>query len=232
MKFPIYHILLSFFLIITGALTTGSIYFTGRNISHALHENYTVNTTLADIDAIADNYAPPNRIYSYRETVELRQNLMNQLKVNSRSLALHWALLKNYANAPDFNGGNLVIALQYAGYIYSINGYIGCLAYEYVYNKRKQPDMAEEWYNKSLNIKLPQNMYWQEIKYTNTPQFNVEVMGNFNNWKLQNMYQTLSGIYSRKVMVPKCERCIYKCIVDNVRKTDPSKTTELTKNSY
>ena len=39
--------------------------------------------------------------------------------------------------------------------------------------------------------------------------------GNFNNWKIQNMYEEGAGYFKRKVMVPVCEGCQYKLIVNN-----------------
>lgn len=197
-----------------------------KNIILNNKDYITIPVTLADIDVVADTYAPLNQIYSSKEIINLRKNLIFQLKANPRDLAIYWALLKNYANTPDFNGGNGVIALQFAGYIFSINEYIGCLAYEYAYNKRKQPEEAEEWYDRSLNITPPKNMHWEEIKYSNTVHFGIKVMGNFNNWKLQNMYETLSGSYCRKVMVPRCSHCVYKCVVDYKKITNPSKISE------
>jgi tetratricopeptide (TPR) repeat protein len=205
---------------------------TGHGYTDYRDNDNDLSLTLADVDAGADFYAPLNHIYSSREAANLRNNLISQLKTNPQAIAIHWALLRYYANAPDFMGGNMATALQYAAYIFSINQYIGCLAYEYAYSKRKQPDKAEDWYEKSLTSILPKDMYWQEIKYTNTAHFSIKVTGNFNNWKPQNMYETLSGNYARKVMVPKCEHCIYKCIVDYTNVTNPSQTSGLTTNIY
>src|ERR1035437_1896757 len=53
----------------------------------------TIPVTLADIDAVADTYAPLNQIYSSKETINLRKNLIFQLKANPRDLAIYWALL-------------------------------------------------------------------------------------------------------------------------------------------
>ncbi len=234
------YVFLSFILPVTGTLTcsnylaervrapTGSV----SRFDQQTPDNNTVPVTLAEVDAGADFYAPLNHIYSSKEAIALRDHLISQLKTDPQALAVYWALLRYYSNAPDFIGGNTAMALQYAAYIFSINQYLGCLAYEYAYSNRKQPGEAEAWYGKSLNTLLPKDMYWQEIKYNNTAQFGIKVTGNFNNWKLQNMYETAAGNYARKVMVPKCEHCIYKCVVDFTNVTNPSKTSDLTINSY
>ncbi|MDE3143231.1 MAG: hypothetical protein KGL19_03690 [Bacteroidota bacterium] len=187
-------------------------------------------TTFAEVDAAADYYASTKRLYNFKESNDLLGKLHLQLKNNTDNIALNWALMRFYASAPNFVGGNSAIALQYAGYIYSLNEYLGCLAFEYVYTKRKNFDDAEHWYRQSLSVALPKDMYWEEIVYNKTPHLGIKITGNFNNWTTQNMYSGYGGIYKRKVMVSKCETCIYKVIVDyNVK--NPSKEVIAT-NSY
>lgn len=186
-------------------------------------ENSTYNN-LAAIDANADIYASAKHAYSLREAVELRKNLYKQIENNPTSLPLYWAMMRFYAVAPNFVGGNAALALQFAGYISSQDQYIGCMAYEYVYTRIKDFTSAEYWYRKSLMVLPPKDMYWEEITYRNAVQFGVKITGNFNNWKLQNMYENSAGIYSRKVMIPKCENCVYKLIIDYKNIATPSKT--------
>lgn len=206
-------------------------YHGNANDSHSNYKSATLFTTFAAVDRAADQYASTKQIYNYQEAIQLRTSLHQQLEANSNNLALNWALMRFYASAPNFVGGSTSTALQFAGYIFSLNQYLGCLAFEYVYTKRKDPDSAEQWYKKSLNVPLARDMYWEEIAYNKTPQTSIKVTGNFNNWKTQNMYATLSGTFKRKVMVPKCESCIYKVIVDYNQISTPS-TKQLTGNFY
>lgn len=171
-------------------------------------------TTLADLDRMADTYFPACNVYNLTEVNKIRSVLERQVKLFPKNLVLHWALLKSYTNQPDFNSGNMNIALKYANYIFSINEYIGCIATEYVYNRSYQIEKAEEWYRRSLDRNLPANMDWQEIKYAGLVFANAKVAGNFNNWKLQNLYRSGDGTYSRRVMVAARSKCIYKCIID------------------
>ncbi|MDE3234650.1 MAG: hypothetical protein KGO81_01760 [Bacteroidota bacterium] len=182
------------------------------------------NITLQEVDAEADNLAPLNKVYTYKEAIELRENLHKQINNNPKDMGLYWALLRFYANAPNFVGGNSNMGLQVAGYIYGMNKYIGCLAYEYVYSRHYQFDLAAEWYKRSTLIPLARNMHWQEITYAKTVLTQVKVSGNFNNWKSQLMYQKDNGEYSRKIMIPTCENCNYKLILDDRKLTDPTKT--------
>ena len=184
----------------------------------------TTYNNLASIDASADIYAPSKHVYNYKEAVALRKDLFKQIESNPKSLPLYWALMRFYAAAPNFVGGNPIIALQYAGYISSQDEYIGCMAYEYVYTRVKDFASAENWYRKSLMILPPKDMHWEEITYRNSVQFGVKITGNFNNWKMQNMYENNAGIYSRKVLIPKCETCIYKLVIDYKDISNPTKT--------
>jgi len=186
--------------------------------------------TYAEADEAADEYASTKHIYTYQEAIELRKKLIAELIYNSKSVPLNWALMRFYASAPNFVGGSTTAALQYAGYIYSISPYLGCLAFEYVYTKRKNLETAESWYKNSLTIPLPNDMYWDEIVYTQTPHIGIKVTGNFNNWKSQNMYSGTGGVFKRKVMIHKCDNCIYKVIVDYNQRS-PSRN-EIIVNSF
>ena len=183
-------------------------------------ENYF--STFAEVDAAADQYASTKNIFGFQEENDLRKSLLKNLEADSHNIALNWALMRYYAAAPNFVGGSTSVALQYAGYVYSLNQYLGCLAFEYVYTKRKELEDAEFWYKQSLITQLPKDMYWEEIIYSKTSHTGIKVTGNFNNWKVQNMYSAIGGTYKRRVMVPKCETCIYKVIVDYSLK-DPTK---------
>ncbi len=193
-----------------------------KNEHKNFHAEIPVNT-FAEVDAAADQFASTKKIFSFQEETQLRKSLEKQLESNSHNIALNWALMRFYASAPNFAGGSTSLAIQYAGYIYSLNQYLGCLAFEYVYNKRKELDHAESWYRQSLAVPLPKDMYWEEIIYDKTPHQIIKVTGNFNNWKTQNMYMGSRGTtYKRRIMVPKCETCIYKVIVDYTLR-EPSK---------
>ena len=209
---------------ISGVLSITSIfnapYFDNNN-------NYDFsNATMAQVDAEADLYTPPNKVYTYDEAIKLRKHLDNLVNTNKKSIGLYWAMLRYYSGAADFVGGTSGSAFLYANYIYSLNPYIGCLAYEFAYSKLKDLTKAHEWYDRSLSISLPNSMIWEEIKYNNTVQSSIKVTGNFNNWKLQNMYETKGGTYNRKIMMPKCENCEYKILVDYRTIHPPSSTRE------
>src|ERR1019366_1375362 len=66
---------------------------------------------LANIDASADMYASTKTIYCYKEAVELRRTLYRQIENNPKSLPLQWAMMRFYAAAPAFVGGNSGLAL-------------------------------------------------------------------------------------------------------------------------
>ncbi len=213
-------------------LSFGYLPFSNNKVFEYNKNYHTENslTTFAEVDAAADNYASTKALYNFKESTELIKKLRLQLETNTSSIALNWALMRFYASAPNFVGGNNSLALQYAGYIYSLNEYLGCLAFEYVYSKRKNYEDAEHWYRQSLSVALPKDMYWEEIIYIKTSHLGIKVTGNFNNWKTQNMYSGNGSIFKRKVMVPKCETCVYKVIVD-YSLTNPTKE-EMTVNSY
>lgn len=240
MKFILHLIFISTFLMgnsvvnrfVLSELNTGNNYFSNNNVGNDKRNYHAENslTTFAEVDAAADIYASTKTLYNFKESTELIKNLHRQLETHTSNIALNWALMRFYASAPNFVGGSSVQALQFAGYIYSLNEYLGCLAFEYVYSKRKNYENAEHWYNQSLTVALPKDMFWDEIVYSKTPHLGIKVTGNFNNWKTQNMYSGNGGIYKRKVMVPKCETCVYKIIVDYTL-TNPTKE-KISGNSY
>jgi hypothetical protein len=180
--------------------------------------------SLSEVDAAADVYIPTNRIYTYNEAIAIRKSLQSQVEANPTSLSLNWALLRFYTCAPNFVGGNMNQALQFAGYLYNLNSYIGSLAYEYVYSRHKQAEKAETWYKRSTQLPLPKNMVWQDISYNNSVVFGIKVSGNFNNWKQQSMYENSYGVYTRRIMTPKCDNCQYKLIVDYKDQASPTKS--------
>ena len=208
------------------------------NISHADYEVKNVSesnisttfindgnqyNTLSSIDAAVDELIPLNHIYTYNEAVDLRKSLEHDLKNNPNSFVINWALIRFYACAPSFVGGCKASAIQHAAYLYTMDSYLGCIAYEYVYTKSNQKASAENWYKQSLISTLPKNMLWQDIKYNKTVQSSLKIVGNFNNWKTQNMYENNYGTYARRVMTTKCDGCQYKVIVDDVNKDVPSR---------
>jgi hypothetical protein len=180
--------------------------------------------TLSAVDAASESYMPSNKILTFNEANKLRSDLFKQLQVNPQSIPINWALMRYYLTAPNLVGGSNYAALHYAGYIYGINHYLGCIAYETVYTYMHNWEKAEEWYKNSLNVNLPKNMYWTEITYSRKDIGSIKVIGNFNNWKMQNMYEKAAGLYTRKVMVPNCEGCQYKLVINNLNIQDPTKT--------
>ena len=181
------------------------------------------NATLTSIDAAVDELIPTTHVYTFNEARDLRNSLEHDLQTSPNSIVINWALIRYYACAPSLVGGSKALAIQHAAYIYSINTYLGSLAYEYVYTKANDKVSAENWYKQSLISSLPQNMLWQDIKYNKTVQSKIKIAGNFNNWKTQNMYENAYGTYSRRVMTPKCEGCQYKVIVDDKKTDIPSR---------
>jgi len=202
-------------------LYNGLSYKTNFNICKL--DNDYQNITLEGIDAAVDEIIPLNHVYTQQEAIDLRKNLEQELQNNPTSIIINWALIRYYTCAPNFVGGNRSAAIQHAAYIYSLNKYIGCLGYEYVYSRSNQLVNAENWYKHSLSAPLPKNMLWQDIKYNKTVQSNLKIVGNFNNWKTQYMYENGYGTYNRRVMTPKCENCKYKVIVDDMINDIPTK---------
>jgi hypothetical protein len=174
-----------------------------------------INTTYAALDAETENYIPANKVYNRYEALALRDNLQKQHEANPTSLPINLALVKFHANAPNFSGGYLGSALQYAANIYRQNSYVGCLVYEYIYTKNYDFKNAEHWYKNSLISRLNEGFEWREVKYTNNAPFGVGVTGAFNNGRVQALYQNVWGSYTRKIMVPKCAGdCFFTIVPD------------------
>lgn len=217
---------LSFYLIV-GTVVTALCSFTYKKASVLGKETFfpTPHTynfadyakmSLAEVDTYADMYVPPHQVFNYYQTREMKSRLDAEINdlANKNVLGLYWAMVRFYAGASSFVGGNSAKALIYAGYIYSLNKYLGCLAYEYTYNRINQPETARHWYEQSLTTPLQNGMEWEIIKYNNIVNNDIQVKGNFNNWKLQNLYEEKGNVYLRKIMIPKCETCNYELIID------------------
>ena len=111
--------------------------------------NNFITTTFAAVDAETEAYIPTNKVYNRYDALALRNSLQQQHLADPYNLAINMALVKFHANAPNFSGGFLGEALNYAANIYKMNSYIGCLAYEYIYTKRYDFITAEKWYKNS-----------------------------------------------------------------------------------
>jgi hypothetical protein len=178
----------------------------------------TVFTTFAVVDAETEAYIPSNKVYNRSDALALRASLEQQHIANQTNLAINLALVKFHANAPNFSGGFKGEALRYAANIYRLNSYIGCLAYEYIYEKSYDFKIAEKWYKNSLICRLQDGMEWIEVQYPNRAPFGVAVTGNFSNGKLQPLYENVWGQHKRRIMVPKCVGdCFYTLIPNYLR---------------
>jgi hypothetical protein len=184
--------------------------------------NEQLTVTLANVDAAADAMVPTNKMYTYKEAIAIRTQLYKELVGNPKSLVINWALMRYYTLSPNFEGGNFGTALEYAGYIYSNNTYLGCMAYEFIYTVKKDMFLARLWYNRSLTISLPPTMHWENISYNKSDLKYIGVTGNFNNWKMQQLYETDNGSYARKVLMNKCENCVFKLIIDYKKSGNPT----------
>jgi hypothetical protein len=194
-------------------------------------DNKYSSVLLAEVDAESDLYTPPKHIFNYSESLEIKKKLEADAQNNSKNaLAVYWSLMKYYSGASTFVGGNkLGDALMYARYIYSLNQYLGCMAFEHVYTKANRLDLAKEWYINSLSVLLPEGMEWKVIRYNNNVYTGIQVKGNFNNWKLQNMYEEQGNVFVRKIMVPKCEVCKYEVFIDYKNNKEPTSIQSTTR---
>jgi hypothetical protein len=184
-------------------------------------------TTFAVVDAETEAYIPANKVYNRYDALALRSSLELQQVANPNSLAINMALVKFHANAPNFSGGFLGEALNYAANIYKMNSYIGCLAYEYIYTKRYDFKTAEKWYKNSLINRLQEGMEWREIRYNNIAPFGVGVTGAFSNGRVHPLYENVWGTYTRKIMVPKCVGDCYFTIIPDFLKGSKQAKGEL-----
>ncbi|MFY8090738.1 MAG: hypothetical protein ACOVMI_05745 [Chitinophagaceae bacterium] len=195
-------------------------------------EPATRNATMANIDAEAEKYIPYNTVYTKNEAITLRNNLTSLLAASPNSQALNWALVKYYASAPNYVGGNKSMALRYAANLYSLNYYAGCLAYEHVYDRSYEFKNAEMWYKKSLIATVPNGMQWKEFKYINNAPFGVGVKGSFTNYKIKPLYESHYGSYVRKVMMPICNGNCEGEIVVGFMRWGKQKSNEIMVTSY
>lgn len=170
-------------------------------------------TTFGMVDAEAEKFIPPNKMYTRNEAIDLRNSLISQVQANPKSFGLNWALVRFYANAPNFVGGNKGMALRYASNLYALNNYVGCLAYEFVYNKFNETANAETWYKRSLMNRIPNGMEWKIVTYKKNAPFGVAVKGSFSNGKLHPLYEDYYGTFARKFLTPTCgNTCDYKIV--------------------
>ncbi len=183
-----------------------------------------ITTTFADVDAQTEAYIPANKVYNRYDALALRSSLQQQQLADPYNLAINMSLVKFHANAPNFSGGFLGEALNYAANVYKMNSYIGCLAYEYIYTKRYDFITAEKWYKNSLINRLPDGMEWREVRYNNVAPYGVGVTGAFSNGRVHPMYVNVWGTYTRKIMVPKCVGdCYFTVITDFFRSLKQAK---------
>lgn len=175
--------------------------------------NTIVNSNFIQADIESDNLISKGKIYNRLDALELRRNLENQLQNNPNSIILSLALVKFHTGASAVNGGFMGLAIRYATNILRQDEYIGCLAFEYIYNKFGDVKNAEVWYKNSIRSRLPSGMEWRLVKINLNPPLGASVMGSFSNGKKWPMYQTIWSSYIRKIMVPKCvNNCNYNVI--------------------
>jgi len=103
---------------------------------------------LAEIDAASTVYLHRNYVYTYDEAISTKKRLEKLAESEPQSLSIRWALMRYYISASNFVGGCDAKAIEQARLIYGIDNYIGCLAYELVYNRLKKFDKAEFWYRR------------------------------------------------------------------------------------
>ncbi|MBC7721767.1 MAG: hypothetical protein H7068_07050 [Pedobacter sp.] len=171
----------------------------------------------ADVQAASNAYLPHNYVYTYYEAVSTRKKLEKMSLANPKSLGLRWALMRYYVSASNFVGGCDAKAVEQARTIFSTDNYIGCLAFEFVYNRLKKFDKAEQWYRRSIIIASQRDDFeWKEISYNKTAQTDVKVIGAFNNYDANHLYENNDATYSRRIATTaKNKGTGYKLIVDD-----------------
>ncbi len=188
---------------------TTKVAFSYKNVRN----NY--NVDLALVEAASNEYLRKNYVYTYYEAVSIRKKLEAQLLQNPNSLGIRWALMRYYVSASNFVGGCSAKSVELSRTIYDIDPYLGCLAYEFVYNRLKKFDKAEAWYKRSILIAMKRgDVDLKDINCSRVAQTNVKVTGNFNNWTENSLYENYDGSYSRRVMLQKNTTAEYKVIVD------------------
>lgn len=171
----------------------------------------------ADVEAASNVYLPHNYVYTYYEAVSTRKKLEKMLLANPKFLGLRWALMRYYVSASNFVGGCDAKAIEQARIIFSTDNFIGCLAFEFVYNRLKKFDKAEQWYKRSLIIASQRDDFeWKEITYNKTAQTDVKVIGAFNNYDANHLYENNDATYSRRIATSaKNKGTGYKLIIDD-----------------
>ncbi|MBC7651100.1 MAG: hypothetical protein H7101_05060 [Deinococcales bacterium] len=174
---------------------------------------------LADVDAASAQYLPRNYVYTMYEAISTRTKLEKLVITNPESLSVRWALTRYYLSASNFIGGCSAKALEQSRLMWSTDNYIGCLAYEFVYNRLKNTQMAEVWYKRSIRAaqeRDKEDFEWKEIAYNKSTQGDVKVIGSFNNYTPNQLYENNDATYSRKIATtPKNRGTNYKLIVDD-----------------
>lgn len=172
---------------------------------------------LAEVDAASAVYLRRNYVYTYNEAISTRLKLEKLSQADPQSLSIRWALLRYYISASNFVGGCDAKAIEQARCIYGTDAYIGCLAYEFVYNRLKKFDKAEFWYRRSIvaaQMRDKDEFEWKDIIYNKTAQNDVKAVGAFNNNTSSQLYENNDATYSRRVAT-KTKVGSYKIIVDD-----------------
>ncbi len=171
----------------------------------------------ADVEAASNAYLPHNYVYTYYEAVSTRKRLEKMALASPKSLGLRWALMRYYVSASNFVGGCDAKAVEQARTIFSTDDYIGCLAFEFVYNRLKKFDKAEQWYRRSLIVASQREDFeWKDISYNKTAQTDVKVVGAFNNYDANHLYENNDATYSRRIATTaKNKGTGYKLVVDD-----------------
>ena len=176
-------------------------------------------TDLADVDVASAQYLPRNYVYTMYEAISTRIKLEKLVVANPESLSVRWALTRYYLSASNFVGGCNAKALEQARLMWGTDNYIGCLAYEFVYNRLKNTQQAEAWYKRSIRAaqeRGKEDFEWKEVGYNKSTQGDVKVIGAFNNYTPNQLYENNDATYSRKIATtPKNKGNGYKIIVDD-----------------
>ncbi len=174
-------------------------------------------TDFAEVDAASTTYLRRNYVYTYDEAISVRKKLEKLVQDDPESLSIRWALMRYYVSASNFVGGCDAKAIEQARYIYGTDNYIGCLAYEFVYNRQNKLDKAEYWYRKSLlaaQTRDKEDFEWKDITYNKSVQTDAKVVGAFNNNTSNQLYENNDATYSRRIAT-KTKVSGYKIIVDD-----------------
>ncbi len=190
-------------------ITTG-VYANNKN---------TTFTDLADVDVASAHYLPRNYVYTMYEAISTRTKLEKLVIANPESLSVRWALTRYYLSASNFIGGCSSKALEQARLMWGTDNYIGCLAYEFVYSRLKNTQLAEAWYKRSIRAaqeRDKEDFEWKEVAYNKSTQGDVKVIGSFNNYTPNQLYENNDATYSRKIATTtKNKGNGYKLIVDD-----------------